>query len=251
VADGTFRATGSLQRTGQRWDLQLTIQHDGGQAKQILAGLYQGRGEVTGTLSLGGSLTSGGEGTAGFWQNLGGTLKLAMRDGRIGRYTVVAKILSIMNLIHLLGEGPDLATRGMPYSSIRGDIKITQGVAWTENLILESPAMRMTAIGSVNFGEDTMDMTVAAQPFQNLDWFITRIPVAGWILGGKEKSLIVGYFRVTGPLNEPQVSAVPWRSIGRNVFGIVRNLLGIPEALLDAFEDLPPQEVKREGARER
>jgi hypothetical protein len=46
------------------------------------------------------------------------------------------------------------------------------------------------------------------------------------------------------------VTAVPLKSVGRNVFGIFRNLLEIPEALTGPYEELPPQPVKpEEGGR--
>jgi hypothetical protein len=85
---------------------------------------------------------------------------------------------------------------------------------------------------------------VAVKPFQTVDLVVTKIPVAGWLLGGKEQSLIVAYFRVGGTLGDPQVTPIPVRSVGRNLFGIFRNLLEIPETLTGPYEDLPPQQVK-------
>jgi len=235
---------------GGRWDLQLDVQEERGQVQQLLAGLYRGRGEVTGAGTLSGTLTSRGEARGDFWANLGGRLKLEMRDGRIGRYTAMAKMLSIMNLAHLLGGSADLAARGMPYTRVTADLAISQGVARTQNLVLESPAMKLTAVGSVNLVAETVDMAVAVRPFQNVDLLVTSIPIAGWLLGGKEESLVVAYFTVTGPLADPEVTAAPWRSVGRNVFGIFTNILGIPEALTNRFQNLPPQEVKpNEGKR--
>jgi hypothetical protein len=92
---------------------------------------------------------------------------------------------------------------------------------------------------------------VAVKPFQNVDRIITKIPLAGWLLGGKEQSLVVAYFRVTGPLGDPQVAPIPLRSVGRNLFGIFRNLLEIPEALTGPFEELPPQPVKPDEGQKR
>jgi uncharacterized protein YhdP len=168
-----------------------------------------------------------------------------MRDGRIGRYTVTAKILALLNVAQLLDlKGPDLAAEGMPYERLTADIKIARGIARTDNLVLESRAIKVSAVGTVNLAEDTVDLTVAVRPFQNVDRILTNIPVAGWLLGGKEKSIIVAYYHVTGSLRDPQVAAVPLKSVGRNIFGIFRNLLEIPEALTGPYEDLPPQPVK-------
>jgi autotransporter translocation and assembly factor TamB len=252
LAGGRFRGSGEIGRGGGRWDLRLTFQEDEGRAEQLLAGLYRGKGEVTGILSLGGILTSEGEETTDFWRNLGGDLKLVMRDGRIGRYTVLAKILSLLNVAQLLEfKGPELLSEGMPYQRLTADIKIERGIARTGNLVLDSPAMKVNAVGQVNLADDTLDLTVAAKPFQTVDSILTKIPLAGWLLGGKEKSLLVAYYRVTGPLSDPQVTPIPLKSVGRNLFGIFRNLLEIPEALTGPFEDLPPQPAKPEEGKGR
>ncbi len=104
--------------------------------------------------------------------------------------------------------------------------------------------MKASAVGTVNLGTDTVDVTVAIRPFQNLDRVVTIIPLAGWLLGGKEKSIFIAYYRVAGSLRDPQVSAVPLKSIGRNVFGIFRNLLEIPGSIAGAAEDLLSQQPK-------
>ena len=252
LAEGNFRAAGAIGRNGEHWDLRLTFQEDDGRAEQLLHGLYGGKGEVTGAMSLGGLLTSEGEDTTDFWRNLGGDLKLALRDGRLGRYTVMSKILALLNVAQAVDlKGPELTAEGMPYQRLTADIKIAGGIARTDNLLLESRAMKVTAVGAVNFAEDTLDLTVAVKPFQNVDRILTTIPLAGWLLGGKEKSVLVAYYHVTGSLREPQVTAVPLKSVGRNVFGIFRNLLEIPEALTGPYEDLPPQSIKPEEGQPR
>jgi uncharacterized protein YhdP len=247
LADGRFHGGGEIHRTGEQWRLRLSFQEDEGRAEQLLAGLYQGKGEVTGSLSLGGVLTTEGVDAADFWRNLNGELKLVMHDGRVGRYTVAAKILSTLSLAHLLQlKGPEVSAESMPYARLTADIKITRGVARTENLVLDSQAYKANAVGLVNFADNSVDVTVAVKPFQTVDLVVTKIPVAGWLLGGKEQSLLVAYFRVGGTLSDPQVTPIPMRSVGRNLFGIFRNLLEIPEALTGPYENLPPQQVKPE-----
>jgi hypothetical protein len=104
--------------------------------------------------------------------------------------------------------------------------------------------MKMNAVGQVNLVDDTVDMTVAVKPFQNIDRIISKIPIAGWLLTGKEQSLVVAYYRVSGSVRDPQVAPIPLKSVGRTVFGIFRNLLEIPEALIGPLEEQPPQPIK-------
>ena len=69
-------------------------------------------------------------------------------------------------------------------------------------------------------------------------------PIAGWLLTGKEQSLVVAYYRVSGSVKDPHVTPIPLKSVGRAVFGIFRNLLEIPEALIGPLEEQPPQPIK-------
>jgi uncharacterized protein YhdP len=150
-----------------------------------------------------------------------------------------------VNVAQLLQfKDPELDAEGMPYDRMTADIKIAHGIAQTENLVLDSRAMKMNAVGTLDLADETVDMTVAVKPLQNIDSILTNIPIAGWLLGGKEKSILVAYYRVTGPVRDPRVTAVPAKSIGRNVFGIIRNLLEIPEAFTGPYENLPPQPIK-------
>lgn len=245
LAEGSFRGGAELVRQDGRWKLRTTFQEDGGRAEQLLTGLYGGKGEVSGTLSLGGLLVSEGEESADFWRNLDGDLKLTMKNGRIGNYTVLAKMLSLLNVVQALElKSPELGAEGMPYQSLTADIKIQHGIARTENLVLDSRAMKVNAVGTVNLAEDTLDLKVAIKPFQTVDTIIRYIPLAGWLLTGKEKSLVVAYYQVSGSLRDPQVTPIPIQSVGRNVFGIFKNLLELPEVITGPYEDLPPQAPK-------
>jgi uncharacterized protein YhdP len=231
AAGGSLRGDAELQRSEGRSHLAVAFQLEDGRVDELLEALAGKQREMTGRVSLAGSVSSEGDATTGPAVNVAGSVSLRMRDGLIGRYTVSAKILALLNLADLVeAQGPDLNSRGMPYQQITGDFKIEQGRARTENLVLRSQAVRMTAVGSVDLVGKTVKMTAAVQPFQNLDLIVSRIPVAGWLLAGKEQSVLVAYFLVSGPLSDPQVSMVPVKSISRNIFGSLWNLLELPES---------------------
>jgi hypothetical protein len=163
---------------------------------------------------------------------------------------IAARILALTNIFQFLdSKSLDLTGGGMPYQRLRADIKIQAGVAKTENLLLESRAMKVTAHGQVNLVDETVDLDVAVKPLQTLDTLVAKIPIAGWLLGGKQQSLLVAYYKVTGPLGDPEIAPQPLQNLGRNLFGIFRRLLEIPESILGPFGELPPQEVKPEPNR--
>jgi hypothetical protein len=234
IAGGTIQGSSEVSWRGDDWKFQCTFQEDGSRAEQILAGLYQGTSEITGLLSLGGTLASQGRGAQGFFPNLDGNLKLALRDGQLGRQTLTVRILSLIDVTQLLdSKALALSSRGIPYRRLTADIRIEDGVAHTENLLLESPAFTLSAYGHVNLVTETVRMDIAVKPFQTMDKLVTRIPVVGWLLGGKDGALIAALYRVTGTLSNPTVESLPAKSVGGEVFGAFRRLLDLPEALVE------------------
>jgi uncharacterized protein YhdP len=234
IAGGTLQGNSEVSWRGDDWKFQCTFQADGSRAEQLLAGLYQGTGEITGLLSLSGTLASQGFGAQGFLPNLDGNLMLALRDGQLGRQTLTVRVLSLLDVTQLIDpKALALSSQGIPYRRLTADIRIEDGVAHTENLRLESPAFTLSAYGRVNLVTETVQMDIAVKPFQTMDRLVTKIPVAGWLLGGKDGSMIVALYRVTGTLSNPTVESLPLKSVGRNVFGAFRRLLDLPEALVE------------------
>ena len=230
IAGGSVRATGEIAWHGEEWSFQTDFHEEGGRAEQLLGGLYGGTSEVTGTLSLGGTLTSRGRGAEGFRSNLGGNLKLSMLDGQFGRQTFTVRALSLLNLGEILDvKSLGLSSQGMPYQRLTGDIAIDRGVARTENLLLESRAFNVSAHGYVDLPSETIDMNLAVKPFQTLDRVVTKVPLVGWLTSGKDGAVIAAFYRVSGPLSNPTVASLPVKSIGRNVLGVFQRLLQLPE----------------------
>jgi hypothetical protein len=231
LAGGAVRATGDVSSSDDRWSFRIALQAEGNRAEQLLAGRSGGY-DLTGALSLAGSLTSQGRNDAGVLPNLAGNLKMVLRDGQFGRKTLIVRMFSLMNLTELFtpktagGEGP-----GIPYRRLTSDIVIDGGVARTENLLLESPAFHLSAVGQVDLTDETVEMDVAVKPLRAVDKLMTTIPLAGWVLGGKEGALIAAFFRVTGTVSDPKVTSLPLKSIGRATFGSFRRLLELPEAV--------------------
>ncbi|HEX7629413.1 MAG TPA: AsmA-like C-terminal region-containing protein, partial [Candidatus Methylomirabilis sp.] len=173
---GNLRGSGEVSRDGEQWSFRTAFQEDDGRAEQLLAGLYKEKSEVTGALSLGGSLASRGRGEEGVWSNLEGSLKLVMRDGQMGRQAVTTRILSAINIGQLFDtKNQDVSPQGLPYQRLTADIAIEQGVARTENLLFESRAFNLSAVGEVNLAEETIKMDLAVRPFQNVDRFLSMI----------------------------------------------------------------------------
>ncbi|MGQ9636556.1 MAG: YhdP family protein [Thermodesulfobacteriota bacterium] len=162
-------------------------------------------------------------------ESLNGTLKLTLEKGVIERGNVLAKIFSILNVSQLFkGRLPDLKTKGLPYQWITATIRIREGVVSTEDLLVESDAMRITVIGKVDLGKNLIEARIGIHPLITMDTLLSHIPLAGYILTGKDRSFISYFYEVKGEIDHPTIEAIPLKSFGEGFLGMVKRLLETP-----------------------
>ena len=162
-------------------------------------------------------------------ESLNGKLRFEVEDGVIERFNILAKIFSVLNISQVLvGRFPDLTTRGLPFYHIKANIKVRNGIASTEDFLVDSDAMRITLFGKVDLGKNTIDARIGIHPFVTLDAVLSKIPIAGYILTGKDRGLISFFYEVKGDLDDPQIEAIPVKGLGEDFLGIVQRLLETP-----------------------
>lgn len=199
----------------------------------LIAGLGSKQRMLTG--DIGGNLTlSESRDAEPSASGLNGKFMLDSNKGRLWKFPVFTNIFSIVNIVGL----DDLFKEGLPYDNLSGEFAVKNGIISTDTLWFDSDAMRMSAVGEINIPEKTIDSVLAIHPFVTLDKIISKIPLAGWIITGKEKSTVSMYFNIEGPLNKPDVEPVPVKSLSESIFGIFERLLRTPEKLLKEPEKL-------------
>ncbi|QXE85794.1 AsmA-like C-terminal domain-containing protein [Geomonas nitrogeniifigens] len=214
-----------------RHTLSCTVQKVS--AAALLHSLGVKKQEVTGAMSLQGDLAVRGESAADFKRSIQGNVKLRIERGSIRKFSTLSKIFSILNVSQLFkGQLPDMVSGGMPFNKITGDIAFNNGVATTQNLFVDSNAMNISAVGKVDLVKDELDLNVGVQPLQTVDKVVSKIPIFGWILTGKDKSLITTYFEAKGHIEDPQVTAVPVKSLAKGVFNIFKRVFELPARLI-------------------
>lgn len=177
---------------------------------------------------LKGSVTLSGKRGGGFASGLNGKASLVSDGGRLWKFRLMSRIFSILNIFSI----DELLKEGLPYRSLSGDFTMTDGIIKTDNMALDSDSMRMSSYGSINTPEATIDSILAVHPFVTIDKIISSIPLAGWIITGKEKSTVSFYFSVEGPLKRPEIDPIPTKSVEQSVFGILERLIEAPIELL-------------------
>jgi uncharacterized protein YhdP len=204
------------------------------EAKAFLRALLQkdkeDRVDITGRVFIDRvELQGEGENFQKVLESLNGKLRLEVENGMIERWRTLSRIFSLLNVSQLFwGRLPDLKTKGLPYRQIMADILFKDGVASTEDFVVESDAIRITLLGKIDFGKNQIDATIGVHPLVTLDVVLSNLPIAGYIITGKDKAFLSYVYEVKGDLDDPKIEAVPLKGLGENFWGIIRRLLETP-----------------------
>ena len=148
----------------------------------------------------------------------------------------------------LFGSGPgSLPLKDSTRSSFKqlsGDFIPKGGIFKTENFIFETDNRRTSIVGTFDLQKNKMDTVVGVAPLAKLDRFLTKIPLFGKILtAGDEKSLLKTYYKVKGDFDDPEISAIPFTSLGKKVMGIFQGFLQTPVEILESLPKIESSPV--------
>lgn len=187
------------------------------------------RGSLRGDFYLQGEL-----GGRGFLPTSFGNISATVHNGVMRHSPVLGTIFSVLNVSQLFQfKLPDINLEGLPFTLLTTELAIAQGVISTEQLVIDSDAMNMSYAGQYDMVNNQLDLLVVAKPLGTIDKVVTRLPIAGWILGGEERALITAQFRVTGPGDKPNIEAIPISAISKGLLGIFQRTLGLPLKLVE------------------
>lgn len=163
---------------------------------------------------------------------LTGNINILMEEGTVKKSRAIFQVLDFLSLQKIFKrKPPDLSTEGFYFESIGGHIVINKGVLKTENVTIKSPIFNAVAKGIGDLTKKQVDFDLGVQPLGTVDWIVSKIPIAGYILTGKEKSLLIYYFKVKGPWFEPEVQHIPLKNMGGNTIGFFKRLFLTPQRL--------------------
>lgn len=193
-------------------------------------------GLVTGALS--GDFLIAGR-TGDFFAGASGGGSVRIDDGVLLRFPILAKVFSVLNVSQIFAlRLPDMATEGMPFKRISGTFSIERGLLRTEDLVADSPAMNLALLGSFDLSQNRVDCVLGVKPLRTVDKIISSIPLAGWVLTGKEKALVTAQFTVTGSATEPVVKAAPMSTLSDLAVGFFKRAFGLPGKMIEDLEGL-------------
>ena len=157
------------------------------------------------------------------YPSLDGTCSLDAGSGRINKlepgFGRLLGVLGMQTLRRRLSlDVSDIFNEGLAFDRIRGDVKLSQGVLTTEDMVVQGPAARMALRGSVDLPNEFQSLTVRVWPAVGgtlATGAIIANPAVGgaaWAfakaLGDPLEHLLVYDYRVVGSLVAPLVEKI-------------------------------------------
>ena len=204
---------------------------------------------LTGDLKLSGVLRGHGRNPHGVLPTFNGKTELMAQEGRIlkSEKRAIWKILSILNLPSVLLGKVDLDKDGLPYNRITATVTIQNGLVKTQNLIIDSPVLKISSVGNYDMPTDQLDMIWAVSPFGSYSQFLKSIPLFGRLVAGDRKGLATAMFQVKGSIDDPQVTYMPMKSfttgltgVAQLAFDLLKNTVMLPIDILTPQEEKDP-----------
>ena len=164
-----------------------------------------------------------------FFGTMAGTAVLKMRDGNLDKFPLLSRLLELIDLRSwITASVPDPRVSGIQFRTVTADFKGDTGVFYTDDLLLEGPAIDIVASGNVNLDDSTLDMKIGMIPFSSVNWLLGNIPLVGRNVAGSTKSIISAYFNARGPISNPRVTPAPITSVAE----VLKKTLGLPINLI-------------------
>lgn len=163
-----------------------------------------------------------------------GNFSIAMREGVLHQFPVLSKIFSLLNVSQIFAfQVPDMDREGMPFDTLSANMQLQNGVLSSEDLKIQSRAMNQSYAGQLDLVSKEINLSLAIQPLGTVDKVVSRIPVAGWLLTGDNKSLLTAYLSVTGEVGNTSVQTMPLDTLSEPTMGLLRRTLGLPFKLVE------------------
>jgi hypothetical protein len=227
-------------------DIELSLRATGLEVDDLLKLTNTQVRGVSGQMRLSGSVRGHGRNPHGVYPSLNGKAEVLLENGRIlkSKERAVWKIISLLNLPAVLQGKVDLEKEGLPYNKIAGTIVIQDGLFQTENMIIDSPILKITAAGNYDLPTDQLDLVVAVSPFGSYSQFLKTIPLFGRLFAGDRKGLATAIFSIKGAVEDPEVTYLPMKSFATGLSGlaqlavdVLKNTLTLPLDLMTPDEE--------------
>jgi len=175
-------------------------------------------------------------------RSVNGAMELKGRQGRIYRFNLLSKVLTVVNLTEIFrGKLPDLMKDGLAYESIAIQVDIQNSTCTIKEAVIDGTTANIAGQGTIDLVTGETDMIVLVAPFKTVDALISYTPLIGDWLGGTLISIPV---KVTGPFADPTVTPLAPSAVGSSLMNLMKKTIKLPVQIVaplwDKGEDPAP-----------
>jgi AsmA-like C-terminal region len=157
------------------------------------------------------TLTTGGDG-----------IMVKITSGRVQQDPVLTKTLKILNLPAMLFGPVDFDQDGIPFHSLSARVIATNGLLSSENIVFDSPVIKVAGAGSANISDNGLDLALAVSPVASYSDLLAQIPLLGPLVVGDHSGFTTAVFQAKGSLFDPNIAYLPLASLAQGVSGYPR-----------------------------
>ena len=213
-----------------RMDIDAELSVDGIPAQEILSTRSGETEPLQGNVSLNGVIKAKVDAGTPIQHTLSTAhpgLTVKVTNGRLRQDPVLTKVIKILNLPAVLSGQVDLSQGGIPFDSLSARIVARNGLLSSEDILFDSPIIKVTGAGTADIKENALDLALAVSPMAAYSNLIGKIPMFGPLFGGDYPGLSTALFEAKGSLQDPQVAYLPLESLGKGLTGYPRLAIGV------------------------
>lgn len=207
-SDSSLTARGTWQSHAMPPRIQTTVTLNATDIGEFLTHLGYPERVKRGSGKLEGELSWQGSPRSIDYPTLSGSFKIKARRGQfpkfepgIGRLFGMFDLRALPRRITL--DFHDVFSEGFGFDDISGDVKITRGVAVTDDLRIEGPAAKIVMDGELNLQAETQKLHVTVTPSLGL-----ATPVVGIVSHALQNSPPSKQYSVTGTWADPIITRI-------------------------------------------
>ncbi|MCD6305130.1 MAG: AsmA-like C-terminal domain-containing protein, partial [Deltaproteobacteria bacterium] len=157
-----------------------------------------------------------------------------LEQGIVKKSNILITVLDSLSLQRIVEKRPaHLSKKGIYFQKIGAHVDLEKGVARSKDVVMRSPVFNAAATGEMDLRTKTIKAEIGVQPLGTLDFLISNLPVAGYLLTGDQEALFVEYFKVNGPVSDPKVEHMSLKSLGNGTVGFLSRLFLAPKRIYD------------------
>jgi hypothetical protein len=227
-----IHTTGRIEFAGKEVRVDLQLSAANAQLEPTVICLMEQRNEVTGTYSLAARITGRGD-----REHLRPALKCDFQlTAHNGEFVRSPGIDATFDYLNATGDFkvafPDLDKERFPYRFVAIKGRMEGNTLIGDEVTVNSSLLNLSGQGKVDLEHKQIDGKALIAVLKPIDEVISRIPVIGSIVGG---SLVGIPVRVTGSVEQPDVTYLSPADVGAELLNMPIRILGLPLEAIKLF----------------